>query len=67
MELFIEKRKSEQTNKEFCVLVADLGYAVQVISYDTNIMILLANLTPQDFYEKTKNVGSKIILIKGVK
>lgn len=63
MELYIEKVKSEKYKKEYVCLVADLGYVKQVLSYDTSIMILLANKTPQDFYTATKEVGSKIILI----
>lgn len=63
MEFYIEKMKSEKSNKEYIVLVADLGYVKQVISYDTSIMILLANKAPQDFYSALKNVGDKIVLV----
>lgn len=67
MKLYIEKMKSEKSNKEYVCLVADLGFAKQVLSYDTSIMILLAGMTPQDFYEKIKNVGSRIDLINNDK
>lgn len=66
MNLYIEKMKSEKSNKEYIALVADLGYTKQVISYDTSILILLAGLTPQDFYKKLENVGSRINLINKV-
>lgn len=64
MDLYIEKMKSEKTNKEYVCLIADLGYTKQPLTYDTSIMILLANMTPQDFYKKTEVVGSRINLIK---
>ena len=48
-------------------MVADLGFAKQVISYDTSIMILLAGMTPQDFYSKTEILGSRIELIHNEK
>ena len=67
MKLYIEKMKSEKSNKEYVCLVADLGFAKQVLSYDTSIMILLAGMTPQDFYEKTQNVGSRIDLVNNDK
>lgn len=67
MELYIEKMKSEKSNKEYVCLVADMGYAKQVLSYDTSIMILLANKAPQEFYNATKEVGSKITLISDIK
>lgn len=67
LNLYIERMKSEKSNKEYVCLVADLGFAKQVISYDTSIMILLAGMTPQDFYSKTEILGSRIELIHNEK
>ena len=67
MELYIEKMQSEKSHKEYVCLVADLGYCKQVLSYDTGIMILLANKTPQEFYKLTEQKGSRITLISDKK
>lgn len=64
MDLYIEKMKSEKSNKEYVCLIADLGYTKQPLTYDTSIMILLSNLTPQEFYKKTEVLGSRIDIIR---
>ena len=67
MKLFIEKKKSEKSNKEFNALVADMGYVTQVLTYDNAIMINLANLAPADYYKRLEKVGNQIVLFDSAK
>lgn len=63
MVISIERAHSEKSKKDYNVLVADLGYTKQSLSFDDSVMILLSNLTPQAFYEKLQKVGDKIVVI----
>lgn len=60
MELFIEKKTSKKTGKEYIGLFADIGYAVKLISVDTLLIAELSNMSVRDIM--TMRVGEIINL-----
>lgn len=57
MKFYVEKNQSKKGNTYIC-LKADLGYRTIIVTFDTNVISTLANLTPEDIY--LMNIGDKI-------
>lgn len=64
MKLYIETKKSEKSGKLFTGLYLDLGYAIQLLSYDRSILMLVSNLSAADYLKQTAIEGSIIEIMK---
>lgn len=62
--LYVEKKVSEKSKKEYACLMAD--YVVdgvvetQTITFDTNIMLVLTDLSPSAFDRKLATAGAVV-------
>ena len=63
MKLYIETKKSEKNNKLYTALYLDLGYAVQPLSYDRNVLMLVSNLSAADYMKATQVENNVIVII----
>lgn len=51
--LAVERRRSKNSDRDYFALVLDLGYAVKILSYDTNLCAEALGVTVRDLQIKT--------------
>ena len=60
VELYVEKKVNEKTNREFTALYADYGYRVAPISFEVELMAELLECAPSKIH--TLQVGQKLVI-----